>query len=188
MRAIIFDTETTGLLKPKRVPLERQPKIIEVGVLLVDGEEVLDEFSQLINPGETLPKIITKITGITDDDLFDEPPFDDVVTAIESMFEEAEALICHNANFDKGMLKNELKRIEANDFPWPEKTICTVQEFMHVKGRRLKLTELYEHFTGKPLAQTHRALDDCKAVHEALIAAGFFKEIGGENDPAQDTN
>jgi len=32
------------------------------------------------------------------------------------------------------------------------------------------LTELYEHTQGAPLAQTHRALDDVKALHECYKA------------------
>ena len=51
-------------------------------------------------------------------------------------------------------------------FPFPPNQVCTVDSTMHMKGRRLKLLELYEITQGKPLAQTHRALDDVRALWE----------------------
>jgi hypothetical protein len=41
----------------------------------------------------------------------------------------------------------------------------------------MKLTELYERKVGKKLEQTHRALDDVKALHDALVAADFYKSL-----------
>ena len=179
MKAIIFDTETTGLLLPSAAPLEKQPKIIEIGALLVDGETILAELSQLIDPGEDISAEITKITGITDADLVGMPTFKDALPVLWPFFEGADALIAHNASFDAGMLRNELKRVGREDFPWPPKTICTVQEFVHVFGYRPNLKKLYERYTGNALQQTHRAIEDCRALHEALIAADFFSKIGG---------
>ena len=41
MKVIYFDTETTGLLKPKMVPLEKQPYIIDIGcIVVVDGKVI----------------------------------------------------------------------------------------------------------------------------------------------------
>ena len=67
MIAIIFDTETTGLLLPSSAPLEKQPRIIELGALKVDANGVLDELNQLLDPEQTITAEITKITGITPD-------------------------------------------------------------------------------------------------------------------------
>jgi hypothetical protein len=55
-------------------------------------------------------------------------------------------------------------------FPFPPNQVCTVDSTMHIKGRRMKLTELYEHTQGKPLAQTHRAVDDVRALWECYKA------------------
>lgn len=178
MKVIILDTETTGLLK-KAVPLEQQPQIIELGALLVNGKgwQADCKLSQLFNPGCPLPSIITKITGITDEQLIDMPTFKEYLPTLISFFGNVDMLICHNAPFDVGMLKNELKRAECDDFPWPKDIICTVMEYKALMGKWPKMTELYEKVMGKPLEQKHRALDDCIALNEILIKDKFFEKV-----------
>jgi hypothetical protein len=41
-------------------------------------------------------------------------------------------------------------------------------------GKRPRLVELYERIIGRPLMQTHRALDDAMAVYEILLKDDFF--------------
>lgn len=44
--AIVFDTETTGLLKPESAPLSEQPQIIEFAGIKVDFD-TLEEIDRL---------------------------------------------------------------------------------------------------------------------------------------------
>jgi len=37
------------------------------------------------------------------------------------------------------------------------------------------LTELFQHYTGRPLAQSHRAIDDVRALKEICVAAGVLR-------------
>jgi DNA polymerase III epsilon subunit family exonuclease len=176
MRDLIFDTETTGLLKPNVTDLKDQPKIIEFGLVVVEDGKIIGAHNWLINPGELITAEITKITGITNEMLEGKPEFRQVLGEIEEVFAGADRLICHNAPFDTGMLKNELERCGRTGFPWPAETICTVQEYRHEFGGRYpKLTALYERKVGKPLEQTHRATDDCEALYDCLVADGFFE-------------
>jgi DNA polymerase III epsilon subunit-like protein len=175
MKTLIFDTETTGLTLPSVADPNKQPRIIEIGALLVEGEKVIQEVSQLINPEIDIPKKITKITGIKDEDVQDQPIFADFSFELSLVFEKADQLICHNAPFDVAVLKHNLVHLAKHpQFPWPKEIICTVAEYTHELGKYPKLTELYSHVIGKELKQTHRALDDCKALHEILIAGGYF--------------
>lgn len=179
MKAIIFDTETTGLLLPSSAPLEKQPRIIELGALKVSPEAgILGELSQLIHPQVEITAEITKITGITNDDLVGKPTFAEFLPTLRAFFEDADMLICHNAPFDVGMLKNDLARAGCEDFPMPAEIICTAQEYTPVVGKRPRLIQLYEIVMGKPLAQTHRALDDAMAVYEVLQKDKFFEQLG----------
>ncbi len=180
MRAIIFDTETTGLLLPSSADVSKQPKIIELGAIVVDETGVVAELSQLLNPNEEISAQITKITGIKNEDLVGKPTFSEYLPQLKAFFEGATMLICHNAPFDSGMLKNDLLRAGCEDFVWPETTICTVQEYTPMFGRRPKLTQLYEKVVGKPLAQTHRALDDVLALYEVLKTDNFFEQLNGQ--------
>lgn len=170
MITLVFDTETTGLLLPSTADLSQQPRIIELAVARIEDGKVISEHSWLMNPERKLEDIITKITGLKDADLEGQPLFRQLLPEIEEAFAGADTLVAHNAPFDVGMMTNELRLCERTGFPWPSNTLCTGQEFSHLKGRRLRMTELYELKLGRPLAQTHRALDDVRALVEILLA------------------
>jgi len=178
MKAIIFDTETTGLLLPSKAPLEKQPHIIELGALAVSRDGVIAELSQLLDPKIEITAEITKITGLTNEDLKGKPTFAEFLPQLAEFFRGADFLICHNAPFDTGMLRNDLKRAGCDDFPWPTETLCTAQEYTSLLGKRPSLKILYQHIIGEPLAQTHRALDDAAAVYAIMLKDKFFDKIG----------
>ncbi len=170
MLSCIFDTETTGIPKHPNAKDEVQPRVIEFGAVLAnENGEIIEELSLLFNPQQPLEEIITKITGLTDEDLVDAPLFEDKAHDLARFISKADVLIAHNLPFDSTMLELDINRCDESKvpfagFPWPETKICTVQEHADEWGYRPKLTELYEHYTGEPLAQTHRAIDDVKAL------------------------
>lgn len=175
MTALLFDTETTGLPYHDEAKDAVQPRIIEWGgVLANERGEIIDELDLLINPGMKLPAKITKITGLTDEDLAGAPRFAEVAGQISSFFERADMMIAHNLPFDSFLITLEVQRAGLV-WPWPERAVCTVQEHAEEWGRRPKLTELYKHYTGEKLAQSHRALDDVKALLTVAIKAGVLK-------------
>ena len=182
---LLFDTETTGIpLHPHAKP-EFQPRIIEWGGVLVDEHgEIVDELGLLIDPEhiptEKVAKLLTKegimkISGIDTDELTNHPTFTVAAEKIRPFFERADVLIAHNLPFDVTMMELDLKRCGITDWPWPEINVCTVQEHLPSWGRRAKLLELYEHYTGEPLAQTHRALDDAKALLTVCRESGVLR-------------
>jgi DNA polymerase III epsilon subunit-like protein len=175
MHVLIFDTETTGLIKHSQVPLAQQPFIIELGVILWErpepkarGNGNVTEASWLFHPGVKLDSVITKITGLTDHDLEGQPTFAEKANDVASMFAQADVAVAHNFEFDYRMVSNELTRCAFPHFPWPKMTMCTVRQYEHVFGHRPTLQQLYLHVLGTSLAQTHRALDDCRAVLEIM--------------------
>ena len=56
---VSLDLETTGL-DPQR------DAILEIGAIKFRDDEVLDQFSTLINPARSIPPKITEITGLRD--------------------------------------------------------------------------------------------------------------------------
>lgn len=190
-RVIVFDTETTGLPLHPRAPLAKQPHIIEFGAAVisaVDGS-LLEEYQMMINPGMPIPAEITRITGITDSDVAGAPTFEQALPAIRAAFEGVDMAVAHNLAFDRSMLQYALARMAFSlqgDFPWPTRELCTVEAYEADWGRRPRMKELYAAVLGRPLAQTHRALDDVNALleivrHEKLYAAsGTPSRFSGE--------
>jgi len=108
-----------------------------------------------------LPEIITKITGITDQDLVGKPTFADEYHKFAEFATGVDVMVAHNIDFDSSMLANELLRIDKLiKFPWPRHHICTVEQSMKIKGHRLKLSILYNIMTGKEFVDAHRAKND----------------------------
>lgn len=172
-RTIVFDTETTGLTLHPNAPLSKQPKIIEFGAIILEQGVAVEELAILINPQEPLTAEITKITGLTDADLKDQMPFKDCIPRLAKLFGSCGRVMAHNLPFDRAMMMNELLRAAAagsptEPFPWPERELCTVGLYKELWGRNPKLLELYADIMGRPLEQTHRALDDVKALVEII--------------------
>jgi len=165
---VLLDFETTGLILPSSSDVELQPRIIEIGALKVnDDMEVVGELSELIDPQQLISDEITRITGIKQGELKGKRTVEEVIPEWAEFFLGARTLVAHNLAFDRDMLYFELLRTGwERRFPFPPNQICTVDSTMHIKGRRMKLTELYQHTQNKPLAQTHRALDDVRALFE----------------------
>ena len=167
---LVWDTETTGLtLHPSAAP-HKQPRLIEFGAVLMSLEDgsVTEEFSWLIHPEELVSAEITKITGITNQNLVGQPHFADQLPRLRAVFRRAGAMVCHNTPFDRAVVASELVRMAVKDFPWPAKHFCTMAMYTPEWGRNPKLKEIYQAFMGRPLEQTHRGLDDAKAMVEII--------------------
>jgi len=176
---IIFDTETTGLVDFRNLNnLLKQPKIIEFGALKVNDKlKVIDEINFMVNPNEPIPKIITKITGITDDDVKDESPFVEYYGALYEFFLGEKIMIAHNMPFDFNLLKFDLQRIGKEfNFPWPQRHICTLELAKGFEFESNKLINIWGQATGKEPKQSHRALDDCHMLLD--VVKWMRKEYG----------
>lgn len=177
-KILVFDTETTGLPKPNRVPLDEQPRIIEIGLVVLNDDQVVERVGQLLDPKVPIPPDSSKTHHIYDDMVRGKPTFAQFLPEFIKHFEGSDCLIAHNAPFDVRILATELIRLGINEtFPWPPKIICTVQEYAPMFGFKPNLQKLYQQITGKSLAQTHRALDDADALAEILIKEKWHLSI-----------
>ncbi len=168
---IIYDTETTGLVKHPAAPLAKQPRMIEFGAAalsLKDGK-VMKTLKTFVHPGEDVTDEITKITSITNDDLKDAPDFNRAwCLNIFPFLKQSTLLLAHNEPFDHAIIDYELKRDGTlKAFKWPQ-TFCTISLYRERWGRDMKLTELYASIMGKELDQKHRALSDVEALVEIV--------------------
>jgi DNA polymerase-3 subunit epsilon len=97
LRAVIVDTETTGLD-------HRKDEIIEIGAIAFTFDEagnigdVTGLYGGLQEPRNPIPADITKLTGITDEMVAGQA-ID--MAALQALIEPADLIIAHNAPFDR---------------------------------------------------------------------------------------
>lgn len=176
----VFDTETTGLPYHQDADLRKQPRIIEFAGIVTDGRDILHEYEFICNPGVEIEPIITQITGLTNDDLRDKPPFKEFLPGLSDYFSRGVGRIAHNLSFDKHMLMFDLARIDLDltAIGYDGIDICTVEQVFPIYGKYKKLQDLYTELIG-PYVQKHRALDDVKLLHQVARKIGVYAAFNG---------
>lgn len=154
-RSAFLDVETTGA-DP------RADRITEVGVVLVDDGEVVEEWSSLVNPGRHIPAGIESLTGISDAMVTQAPTFPEIATDLAGWL-DGRLLIAHNARFDYAFLRNEFQRAEVC---FRSRVLCTVRlsRRLFPGQRRHNLDALIERFR-LPCEARHRALPDARLIY-----------------------
>ena len=170
---VIFDTETTGLNFARDEIIEFSAVVLEVQ----NGEAVVtQEYDNLVtlSPGNTVPAMITQLTGITNQDIQERGiPKDRLCRDIAQMFQGNPLLLAYNAHFDlsflfylllrngdvsilKGKDKLDLLTVYKDRRPYPHKLLNAIESY---------------GLSGK-VVNSHRAIDDVlatAAVMEAMI-------------------
>jgi len=164
---IVFDNETTGLLKPSLTDISEQPYITEICCVKINfdqnsGEyDFVDEMETLVKPGMPIPEDLEEKIGITNEMVEGAPPFIEIYDHLCDFFLGEQTFVAHNLSFDAGCVKYELMRHGLEfKFPWPKNWLCTVEATRHLENKRLRLGYLHELATGKQLEGWHRAKND----------------------------
>ena len=105
---IVLDTETTGVNC-------KSDEIIELGFLRLDraGERTEEDYLIRLSPGRRLPPVITQLTGIREDELFQNGVEKDVAAEafVRSLAGEKPLVCAYNAQFDLCFLFYFLHRL-----------------------------------------------------------------------------
>ncbi|MEX2588711.1 MAG: exonuclease domain-containing protein, partial [Chitinophagales bacterium] len=112
----IIDTETTGGNPSK-------DKVMEIAIIIYDGEKVIEEYSTLVNPLEPIAPFIRSLTGIDESMVKDAPTFEEIADKVLEMT-EGKIFVAHNVRFDYGILRNEFQRLGIK---FLRKQLCTVK-------------------------------------------------------------
>lgn len=169
---VVFDLETTGLR-----PSEGDKIVSIAGVRVVNGRILTGEvFSELVNPGKTIPKESTRFHGITDEMVHDKPSIEKVLPRFHDYVQDA-VLVAHNAAFDMKFLK--LSRTSRGpNFDNP--VICTMllSKFLHGHTDAHSIDDLCDRF-GLTVDGRHTALGDALATARILLLLIDFLEAEG---------
>lgn len=112
----ITDLETTG-------GSTKSTKITEIAIYLTDGDKIIDEYSSLINPEQTIPPFITRLTGINDEMVQGAPRFFEVAKEIIEFIGDA-VFVAHNVGFDYNVLRSEYNNL---GYDFRKEHLCTVR-------------------------------------------------------------
>lgn len=152
---IVFDIETTGFSPETN-------KITEIGAIKVQDCQVVEIFSQLINPQVPIPQEIVSLTGITTDLVKNMPLIGEVLPRFIEFCEDYD-IIGHNIMFDFSFIKtNALQqklKFERNGID----TLALARVLLPQLERK-NLAYLCDHYHIER-AQAHRAYDDALATH-----------------------
>ena len=159
---LVIDTETTGLFKNDRV--------IEIGAIAFNEQEILEEWSTLLNPNRDIGP--TQIHGITPTMVSLAPEFGQISNDLARLMNNR-VLIAHNASFDVRMLGAEFARIGV-EFD-AGKSFCTMIAARHnLPAGTDKLTDACSYL-GIEVSNAHSALGDARMTLE------LFKFVGQDD-------
>ncbi|HSJ51447.1 MAG TPA: DEDD exonuclease domain-containing protein, partial [Actinomycetota bacterium] len=165
---VVVDLETTG-------GSPADSRITEVGAVRFRGGERLGVFETLVNPGVTIPRPITRLTGIDEAMVAGAPAIEQVLPSLAE-FAGGSVFVAHNARFDFTFLNVALTRFNYPTLPPPP--VCTARlarrvVWPDVPNVRLQTLARYFRTTARP---THRALPDAEACAEVFHG---LLELGG---------
>ncbi|MEI7643131.1 MAG: helicase C-terminal domain-containing protein [Chloroflexales bacterium] len=161
---VAIDVETTGL----------QPgvdEIIEVAAVKFRGGEILERYSQLVCPLQPLPLKITRLTGITAEDVATAPRFSAVDAGV-ARFIQSYPLVGHSIGFDLGMLQ-----AQGVSFSQPFYDTFDLATLLMPQIPVYKLGAIADHL-GIPHPADHRALNDAEVTAQVFAhLLGLIRQI-----------
>lgn len=152
---VIFDLETTGLSAA-------YDRIIELSAVKMVKGNVIEEFSEFIDPGFPLSQTIINLTSITDDMLKGSKPELQVLKEFREFYGDA-ILVGHNVTFDMGFMREAYLRYDLPDISNSVIDTLTLARFLHPNQRSYRLNTLAKQF-GIVLEQHHRAIFDSETT------------------------
>ena len=160
---VVFDLETTGLDLVKA-------RIIQISYIKVypDGKE--ERENKLINPEEPIPPFITQLTGVTDDDVKDQPTFKEIAPKLAETFTGCDFAGFNSNGYDIPLLAEEFLRAGV-DFDFAK---CRMIDAMNIfrKMERRNLASAYKFYCGRKMEddfEAHRADQDTEATYRVLM-------------------
>jgi DNA polymerase-3 subunit epsilon/ATP-dependent DNA helicase DinG len=153
---VAIDVETTGL-DP------RSDAIVEVAAIVFRGNDVLDQYTSLVNPHREVPAFITELTGITQSMVEDAPSMFAVRSRLKRILSD-HVLVGHNVGFDLSFMREE--RLGIGNHRVDTLTLASI---LFPQAGRFGLAAL-ARYLDLPEAQNHRAFNDAEQTLELFLA------------------
>ncbi|SDH38831.1 DNA polymerase-3 subunit alpha [Pseudobutyrivibrio sp. 49] len=158
---VVFDIETTGF-NP------RTCKIIEIGAVKFKDGQIVDYFSEFINPKVPIPYRITELTSITDDMVLDAPTIDVILPKFMD-FCKGSVLVAHNAGFDTGFIRYNCKQLGLA-YDYTHVDTVEIARYLHPNNAKFNLDAVCK--LEKVVNEHHH-----RAVADAEVTAKIFEKF-----------
>ena len=155
----VVDLEATGA--------HSTAAIIQVGIVIIQGDEIVDTYQTDINPHQPLSEHIIKLTGITDEQLAKAPDFSQVARDIFELIEDC-VFVAHNVKFDANLLAEQLF-FEGYELRTPRVDTVELAQVFYPTFEKYTLPDLSE-LLELELSDAHTAISDALATAQL-----FFK-------------
>jgi DNA polymerase III epsilon subunit-like protein len=153
-----IDLETTG------VSLTAD-RIVEIAVVIVHPAGEIVRWTRLVHPGRPIPAEATKIHGIGDDDVRDQPQLSAVAAELAALLEGCDFGGFNVGRFDLPMLSAELARAGV-PFDASKARVVDAMTIFHRNERR-DLDAAVRFYCRRAHDGAHRALADIEATIES---------------------
>jgi len=162
---VAFDLETTGLSAVT-------DKIIELSAVKMQLGNVIEKFSEYINPGFPLSDFTTKLTSITDTMVAHTDTEENIIKRFRQWADEA-VLIGHNVTFDVGFMNAAYARYSQATITNPVIDTLPFTRWLYPDYKSYRLGTIAKRFNIN-LEQAHRAIFDAETTGH--IAWRLIKE------------
>ncbi|TBN04868.1 3'-5' exonuclease [Hyunsoonleella flava] len=156
-----FDLETTGI----NITSDR---IVEISILKVHPNGKEERKTWRVNPEMPIPKEVSEIHGIYDEDVADKPTFKELAKEVYNMIKDSDLGGFNSNRFDIPLMAEEMLRADV-DFDMKNRQSVDVQTIFHKMEQRT-LSAAYKFYCDKNLDDAHSAEADTLATYEVLKA------------------
>lgn len=125
---VFFDLETTG-------KETKTARIVEISVTKILPDKTSQVKTRRFNPGEPIPAEATLVHGIKDEDVKDEPRFQELAGGLLAFLEGCDMAGYNLIRFDLAVLEQEFKRANKS-FSLEGRRILDVMKVFHKKEPR----------------------------------------------------
>ena len=193
MLILVYDCETTGLVKGLDYTSPNMPFLASITTILYDDEahRVVASINSMVQPdGWTMPEEAGQVNGLTDEILYQLGiPLPALLPACIALMFKADLRVAHNAEFDAKVIAaalwrhiikedSETKAHEVVKHWLGLPSYCTMQKSKSIvkalnkrgQVKYPKLTEAYKFFCDRELDRAHSANADAVATLEIYLA------------------
>ncbi len=161
LRYAVVDVETNG------GTAGASGRVVEIAIVDVDRGAIGGCYSTLVDAGVAIPPWITRLTGIRTEMTRGAPTFSQICDPVREHL-RGRVFVAHNAAYDWGFLRAEMRRAGANVPRGPR--LCTIHMARRLlPGLERRGLDAVAGYYGIEIRERHRARGDAVATARILV-------------------